>query len=236
MKTIILCGGRGYRLKEKTQWQPKPMISIGGKPILWHIMKIYQHHGFNEFIIALGYRGHQIKKFFEANKNNRDGFKILLVDTGVKTLPGERVNKIKKYITEDDFMLAYGDGVSDINIRKLVKLHKKQGTLGTITVVRPRSSYGLVKIKKGNIISSFVEKPLLPAYVSGGFMVFKREALEYFRIGETEHKALARLARFNQLSSYRHKGFWHSMDTYRDMDHLNKMWNNKTAAWKLWKE
>lgn len=235
MKTIILCGGRGYRLKEKTQWQPKPMITIGGKPILWHIMKIYQHHGFNEFVIALGYRGYYIKKFFETEKNNRDGFKISFADTGIETLPGERIARTGEYITEEDFMVTYGDGVSDIDIKKLVNFHKKQETLGTITVVHPRSSYGMIKTQKGNIVAEFVEKPLLPAFVNGGFMIFKKDTLKFFKKKEMEHAGLIRLTKARQLSSYRHTGFWHSMDTYRDMEHLNRMWK-KGAPWKIWEK
>lgn len=235
MKTIILCGGRGYRLKEKTQWQPKPMIPIGGKPILWHIMKIYQHHEFNEFIIALGYRGYQVRKFFEAKKNNLDGFKIRFVDTGIDTLPGERIKRAGRYIKEDNFMVTYGDGVSNIDIKKLVKFHKKQNSLGTVTIVQPRSSYGLIKKNKSNKVVEFTEKPLLPAFINGGFMVFKREALRYFKEGEMEHGGLKKLTKIGQLAAYEHTGFWHSMDTYRDMDELNKMWQNK-PLWKIWKK
>lgn len=232
MKTIILSGGRGYRLKEKTEWIPKPMITIGGKPILWHIMKIYAHHGFSDFIIALGYKGDHIRKFFR----NDDGFKITFVDTGLETLPGERVLRVKDYIDGDEFMLTYGDGVSDINIAKLVAFHKKQKTIGTITGVHPRSSYGLVKIREGgNKVTKFVEKPVLSEWVSGGFMVFRNDALSYFRRGEMEHPALTRLTEDRQLSLYRHKGFWYAMDTYRDMEELNKLWK-KHAPWKVWKE
>ncbi len=232
MKIIILSGGRGYRLKEKTEWIPKPMITIGGKPILWHIMKIYAHYGFYDFIVALGYKGDHIRKFFR----NDDGFKIAFVDTGLETLPGERVLRVKDHIDGDEFMLTYGDGVSNVNITELVAFHKRQKTIGTITGVHPRTSYGLVKIKEGrNKVIKFVEKPILSEWVSGGFMIFSKDALPFFRKGEMEHPALIRLTESRQLSLYRHEGFWYAMDTYRDMEELNKLWKQH-APWKVWNE
>ncbi len=231
MKTIILCGGRGYRLKEKTEWLPKPMITIGGKPILWHIMKIYAYYGFSDFIVALGYKGSHIRNFF----HNSDGFNIKFVDTGLETLPGERILRVKDYIDDNEFMFTYGDGVSDINIAELVAFHKKQKTIGTITGVHPRTSYGLVKItERTNKVTKFVEKPVLSQWVNGGFMVFRKDAFSYFRKGEMEHPALIRLTENKQLSLYRHKRFWYAMDTYRDMEELNKLWK-QDAPWKVWK-
>ena len=259
MKTIILCGGIGYRLKEETEFKPKPMVLIGGKPILWHIMKIYSHFGFNEFIIALGYKGDYIKDYFlnqnylihdftlytktgerrlhrQSTENLADDFRITFVDTGQETLPGERILQLKKYIAETDenFMVTYGDGVGNINIKSLVAFHQKQRTIGTFTGVHPRSKYGMVKINKENIVTEFIEKPVLnEEWVNGGYMVFKREFFRYLRPGEFEHAALHRLVARRQLSMYQHRGFWHSMDTYADVDNLNNYWTT-APKWKVW--
>lgn len=259
MKTIILSGGLGYRLKEETEFKPKPMVLIGGKPILWHIMKIYAHYGFNEFIIALGYKGDYIKQYFinqkhishdftlhtgtgytKLHKNgsakNRDNFKITFVDTGEETLPGERILRVKDFIPKEDehFMVTYGDGVCDLNLKELVKFHKQQNTIATITGVHPRSKYGLISIDAKNIAKKFIEKPVLKEWVNGGFMVFKRKALKYFNPGEMEHEALKKFIKEDQLSVYIHDGFWHCMDTYNDVDSLNKYWQ-EDPRWKVWK-
>lgn len=257
MKTVILCGGIGYRLKEETEFKPKPMVQIGGKPILWHIMKIYAHYGFNEFIIALGYKGDYIKDYFLNEKNmihdftlntstgdtkiyknnngNSDNFNITFVNTGEETLPGERILRIKNYISEDDenFMVTYGDGVSDINIKDLVKFHQKQKTIGTVTGVHPRSKYGLLRVNSEGLVSRFIEKPVLNEWVNGGFMIFKRDFFEYLKPGEFEHDALKRLIEKKQLSTFVHEGFWHSMDTYPDVDNLNRLWR-EDPKWKVW--
>jgi len=260
MKTIILSGGKGYRLKDETEFKPKPMVLIGNKPILWHIMKIYAHFGFNEFIIALGYKGNYIKNYFlqqkylahdfslhtntgfskihrNNDKNPIDDFKITFVDTGEETFPGERILRIKNYIPKEDenFMVTYGDGVSDLNINELVKFHKKQGTIGTVTGVHPRSKFGSLNIDKNKKATSFIEKPILSELVNGGFMIFKKEFFNYLKKGEMEHEALKRLIKKNELSVFRHEGFWHSMDTYQDVDTLNKLWN-ENPEWKVWSE
>lgn len=259
MKVIILCGGIGYRLKEETEFKPKPMVFIGSKPILWHIMKIYSHYGYNEFIIALGYKGDYIKEYFlnqkyfadnftlhtrtgysKLHKNikdkNKDDFKITFVDTGQETLPGERILRIQDFISqsEEDFMVTYGDGVADIDIRKLVKFHKKTGTIGTVTGVHPRSKFGLLSTDKNNVVQKFIEKPILKEWVNGGFMIFKREFFKYLRKKEYEHQAIKRLIKAKQLAVYNHNGFWHSMDTYSDVESLNKLWINN-PEWKVWK-
>ena len=255
MKTIILCGGIGYRLKEETEFKPKPMVMVGNKPILWHIMKIYSHYGFRDFILALGYKADYIKDYFLKQKNfvsdftlytksNRikcydhegiDDFKITFADTGARTLPGERILKLKKYLEKDDiFMATYGDGVADINIKKLIEFHRKQKTIGTITGVHPSTKYGLVKINKNNIVTAFEEKPVLSDWVNGGFMVFNKSVFKYFKRGETEHPALKRLAKKRELSLYIHDDFWHCMDTYRDVQDLNNLWK-QNPAWKVWK-
>lgn len=260
MKTIILSGGVGYRLKEETEFKPKPMVNIGGKPILWHIMKIYSYYGFNEFIVALGYKGEYIKDYFLNQKhfsndftiynksgktrfhkkktiNNSDNFKITFVDTGEETLPGERILRVKGYIPKDDedFMVTYGDGVSNINIRELVRFHKRQGTIGTIAGVHPRSKYGLLKISSSNIVEEFIEKPVLNERVNGGFMVFKKSFFKYIKHGEYEHEGIKRLIKQKQLSVYPHDGFWHSMDTYPDVDNLNKFWR-EDPKWRVWED
>lgn len=258
MKTIILCGGIGYRLKEETEFKPKPMVKIGGKPILWHIMKIYAHYGFNEFIIALGYKGDYIKQYFLNEKDmihdftldtltgdtkihrKNEGFndfKITFVNTGEETLPGERILRVKNYIPKDDenFMVTYGDGVSDVNIQKLVKFHSRQKTIGTVTGVHPRSKYGLLRASTDNKVEEFIEKPILKEWVNGGFMVFKKDIFQYLRKEEMEHEALKRLVKKMELSIYMHKGFWHSMDTYPDVENLNKLWI-EDPKWKVWQD
>ena len=250
MKVIILCGGVGTRLKEETEYKPKPMVFIGNQPILWHIMKTYSHYGFNEFILALGYKADYIKDFFlnqkafttdftldtVSHKSNFyldkrehvDDFKITFVNTGLETLPGERILKCKKYIPENDkyFMVTYGDGVSDLPIDKVLAFHKKRNTIGTITGVHPRSKFGLVEIDNQDSVKRFVEKPVLSDWVSGGYMIFKRDFFNYLRLGELEHPALQRLANEKQLSLYRHNGFWFAIDTYKEMEELNKIWNS----------
>lgn len=259
MKTIILCGGIGTRLKEETEFKPKPMVYVGDKPIIWHIMKIYAHYGFNQFILALGYKADYIKdfflnqkaftsdftletknhttKFYSKNRSQIDDFKITFVDTGLETLPGERILRCKKYIPERDkyFMVTYGDGVTDLDINKLLKFHIHQKAIGTITGVHPRSKYGLVKFNKNNLIEDFEEKPVLSEWVNGGFMVFDKRVFNYLRPGETEHPALIRLAKEKQLSLYKHIGFWFGVDTYKELEDLNKLWR-KNRPWAVWEK
>ncbi len=257
MKVVILCGGLGYRLKEETEFKPKPMVFIGSQPILWHIMKIYSHYGFNEFIIALGYKGDYIKDYFlnqkyftddftlytktghakiHRNQNNKDDFKITFVDTGQETLPGERILRIRDFIPENDesFMVTYGDGVSDINIKQLVEFHRDHNLIGTITGVHPRSRYGILTMNKNGVAYQFLEKPVLNDWINGGFMIFKKKIFDYIGKGEYEHDALKRLIKEGQLTIYAHNGFWHSMDTYPDVNNLNKLWN-EDPKWKVWK-
>lgn len=259
MKVIILCGGTGTRLKEETEYKPKPMVFIGNKPVLWHIMKIYASYGYNEFILALGYKADYIKdyflnqkaftsdfsldtknhktKFYLDNREDVDNFKITFVDTGIDTLPGERILKCQKYISAKDkyFMVTYGDGVTDLDIDASVKFHKKQKTIGTITLVHPRSKFGMVKINKANLVEEFVEKPILTDWVNGGFMIFDKRFFNYLKPGETEHPALKKLGREKQLAAVQHEGFWFCMDTYKEVEDLNKIWNTGKAPWKVWK-
>ncbi|SRR5258708_40108139 len=258
MKVILLCGGIGTRLKEETEFKPKPMVFIGGKPIVWHIMKIYAQYGFNEFILALGYKAEYVKEYFlnqkaftcdfildtathktSFNLRNRseiDNFKITFVDTGLETQVGERILRCEKYIPKKDafFMVTYGDGVADINIKNLLRFHKTQKTVGTITGVHPHSKYGLIELGRDKRVTSFVEKPILSDWVNGGFMVFNHSFFSYLKAGEMEHPALKRLAQKKQLSLYQHTGFWYCMDTYREVEELQALWKQSKPPWKIW--
>ena len=257
MKTIILCGGTGTRLREETEFKPKPMVEIGGAPILWHIMKIYNHYNYRDFILALGYKGNTIKDHFLKQKhytsdiaintkdgrvvtfdndtpeNSADDFNIIFSDTGLDTPHGERVLKLKKYIHEDMFMVTYGDGVCDVNIEKLVAFHKSHGKIATITGVHPVSKWGLVNASENNMVTEFAQKPMLYDYVSGGFMVLNKEFFNYLKEGEMIEIALARLIPEKQLMIYKHEGFWYGMDTYKDFIFLNDLWE-KDPKWKVW--
>lgn len=259
MKTIILCGGIGTRMKEETEFKPKPMVYIGNKPIIWHIMKIYAHYGFNEFILALGYKADYIKDYFLnqkafssdftldteshkaryhlGNRKSVDRFKITFVDTGLETLPGERILRCQQYISKKDkyFMVTYGDGVSDIDLKALIKFHKKQKSAGTITGIHPKFKFGIVNANKNNLVTKFDEKPVLNSWVNGGYMVFDKRVFNYLREGETEHPALQRMAKDKKLSIYKHSGFWYAIDTHKEFVALNKIWKSKNPPWKIWK-
>lgn len=257
MKTIILCGGMGTRLKEETEFKPKPMIEIGGKPILWHIMKIYARYGYCDFILALGYKSDHIKDYFLKQKyyesdfclgtrdgeisniipNNsfeKDEFNIIFADTGLQTPHGERVLKLKKYITGDLFMVTYGDGLGDIDINKLIEFHKSKGVIATITGVHPISRWGLANTDENNIITQFSQKPMLYDYVNGGFMVFNKKIFDFFKKGDMIEDTFSRLIAQRQLALYKHEGFWYGMDTYKDFLFLNKLWE-ENPKWKIWK-
>ena len=255
MKTVILCGGKGTRMKEETEYRPKPLVEIGGKPILWHIMKIYAHYGFNEFVVALGYKGEMIKDYFlklpahagnftlatraniiTAHGNGDDDFVITFADTGQETETGGRIQRVKPYLENDEaFMVTYGDGVADINIPELVAFHHTQGTIGTITGAQPHSKYGFVETDaEKNIITAFHEKPLMhDQYVNSGFMVFQQNIFDHIDDGMFEATTLPKLARERNLSLYRHKGFWKAMDTYKEVEDLNRLWA-ASKPWKVW--
>ena len=231
MKVVILCGGKGTRMKEKTEFIPKPLVLIGGRPILWHIMKTYAHHGYNDFIIALGYKGEMISNYFA--KNSGDGFNITFVNTGEESSTGERVLRVKEYITEDEFMVTYGDGVADIDIQKLLAFHRVQDTIGTLTGVNPQSRFGLINVDpETNHITGFLQKPVMYDRINGGFMVFKREAFDYFDSGSLEN-IFTVLVPKRQLSVYSHNGFWKCMDTYQEVEELNELWQG-SKPWALW--
>ncbi len=261
MKVAILCGGKGTRLRELTGVLPKPLVEIGGKPILWHIMKIYSYYGFNDFILCLGYKGEMIKEYFmnqadwryndfildfkskkheiiyKANnyKVKHEDWKITFVDTGQETNTGGRIKKIEEYIGGDDFFVTYGDGLSDIDLNKLLDFHKKNKKIATITCVNPPSQFGVVEINEEGIITKFEEKPLLNQWISGGFFVFNKRIFDYIRENDIlEKEPFEKLAKERQAIAYKHKGFWKCMDTYKDTRVLNELWKNNKAYWKKW--
>lgn len=255
MKVIILAGGYGSRLGSLSELIPKPMIDVGGRPIIWHIMKIYAHYGFTDFVIALGYKGHVIKDYFYNMKHQNNDFtvntktgdvtyhnksaedwNVTLVDTGLDTLKGGRIKRLGDYL-DDVNMLTYGDGVADININKLVDYHKNHGKLVTLSGVRPPSMFGEIIQENGKVIS-FEEKPQTSkGFINGGYMVFNKEVLNYLTADKNcdfEFGPLEKLAAKNEVMTYRHEGFWECADTVRDLNHLNKLWSSGNAKWKVW--
>jgi glucose-1-phosphate cytidylyltransferase len=258
MKVVILAGGFGTRLSEETDIKPKPMIEIGDKPILWHIMKLYSHYGYNEFVICLGYRGYVIKEYFnnyflhqsdvtvnlkdntvEYHDSKAEPWKVTLVDTGPSTMTGGRIKRIQKYIGDQAFMLTYGDGVGDIDIPGLVKHHQENGRMATVTAVQPSGRFGALNIDKQDAVLSFQEKPKGDiGWINGGFFVLQPQVFEYIAGDETvwEKEPLEKLAGKGQLTAYRHNGFWKPMDTLRDKRELEEMWRTSSARWKVWKE
>jgi glucose-1-phosphate cytidylyltransferase len=254
MKVVILCGGRGTRLAEETEYRPKPLVEIGGKPILWHIMKIYERQGFGEFILCLGYKGNMIKDYFlnmeEMSNNfilhmkdkrkqilsNNYSFdaKIFFIETGLNAMTGARIARIKKFIGDDeDFFLTYGDGLANINLSDLYRCHKKSGAVVTITGVRPFNPFGLLEIQQG-FVKQFHEKPAMTDIVNGGFMVCNRKIFDYLSEDENcvlEQDPLKRLAQERKIAVYEHKGFWGCMDTQKHVNDLNKLCENKTPPW-----
>ena len=260
MKVAILAGGKGTRISEESHLKPKPMVEIGDMPILWHIMKIYSFYGFNEFIICCGYKGYVIKEFFadyflhmsdvtfdfnDDNKlivhNNRvEPWRVTLVDTGKEAMTGARINRIRSYLGEDEnFMLTYGDGVSDVNIQELLTYHYESGKLATMTAIQPTGKFGALKILDDGAVTDFMEKPKGGdgGWINAGFMVLNRGVFDYLNDDEqlvSEETPLSQLAEDGMLGAYRHHGFWHAMDTVRDRDTLNMMWKTGKAPWKLW--
>ena len=257
MKVVILAGGFGTRITEESHLKPKPMIEIGGKPILWHIMKEYAHHGFNEFVICLGYKGYVIKEFFadyflhtsdvtfdlEKNQmtvhnNFSEPWKVTLVDTGLNTMTGGRVKRIQKYIGNETFMLTYGDGVSNVNINDLLEFHKEKGKKATMTAINVEQRFGVLDMNENDDIKCFREKSSQDSsWINGGYMVLEPDIFNYIE-GDTtifEKEPLEKLAKEGELVAFKHKGFWKCMDTLRDKNQLEEMWNNNNAKWKVWK-
>lgn len=257
MKVVILAGGFGTRISEESHLKPKPMIEIGDRPILWHIMKIYSYYGFNEFIICCGYKGYVIKEYFadyylhcsdvtfdftDDNKmiihnNVAEPWKVTIVDTGLRTHTGGRIKRIQKYINNESFMLTYGDGVSDIDINKLVNFHKKNKKIATLTAIQPGGRFGVLDIDNNNSIQNFSEKNKEDGgWINGGFMVLEPEIFDYIEGDETifESRTLEKLAKQGSINAYKHFGFWRCMDTQRDKDQLEGMWKGGDALWKVW--
>ena len=263
MKTIILCGGTGTRMKEETEFKPKPLVEVGGKPILWHIMKIYAHYGYNDFVLALGYKGNMIKEHFLNwrsllndftlnTKNNElvfhnndcDDFKITFAETGLKSLTGERIRQLRKYLnTGEDIMVTYGDGVADVDIKALVDFHKKQNTLATITAVRPAHRFGFLNINHdtkrvedffdhNKVIQGATER-ITNDFINGGFMVLKPEALDLIAENTMIESIFPMLAEKGELSVYVHNGKWKCMDTHKEVEEMNEHWE-KDPFWKIW--
>jgi glucose-1-phosphate cytidylyltransferase len=257
MKVVILAGGVGTRLREETEYRPKPLVEIGGRPILWHIMKTFAHHGLLEFVLCLGYRGNMVKDYFlnyEAMNNDftaclgrqhqityhdahrEQDFHVTLADTGLETMTGGRVKRVQKYVDDDLFIVTYGDGVADVNIQALLAFHRAHGRLATVTAVRPISRYGLLEIDPDDRVATFVEKPQLHGWINAGFFIFNRRVFEYLT-GDgcvLEQEPLERLANEGELVAYRHHGFFFAMDTYREFQYLNELWNTNRAPWKVW--
>lgn len=257
MKAVILAGGLGTRLSEETSIKPKPMVEVGGQPILWHIMKIYSAHGINEFIVCCGYKGYVIKEYFanyflrmsdvtfdmctnrmEVHAGKAEPWRVTLVDTGENTLTGGRLKRVREHIGNETFCFTYGDGVSNIDVAELIKFHKEQGTLATLTAVQPPGRFGAIALAQGqNQITAFHEKPGGDgAYINGGYFVLEPEVIDYIEDDSTtwEQEPLQKLAHGGQLSAFKHDGFWQPMDTLKDKNYLEGMWQKGNAPWKVW--
>jgi len=255
MKVVILAGGLGTRISEETSTRPKPMVEIGGKPILWHIMKIYSQFGFNEFVICLGYKGYYIKEWFnsyylhncdvtldlanntqECTNCRGEKWKVTLVDTGDNSMTGGRIKRIKDYVDGETFLATYGDGVGDVDIKALIKFHKDNKKIATLTATYPEGRFGVLDINDKNEVLSFSEKTDNRGHINGGFFVFEPEIFDYIEGDETtlEKEPLETLAKKGELAAYHHEGFWKPMDTLSDKNKLEQMWQSGQAPWKLW--
>jgi len=230
---VILCGGRGVRIGPLSEETPKPLLKIGDKPILWHVMKIYSSQGVKNFILCLGHRGDKIRDYFKAN--NTEGWDISFVDTGVDSSKSQRLQQVKEFIKGDIFFLAYGDDVADINLPSLLKFHRKMDLVATITVVRMVSQFGLVEIERNNIIKEFKEKPVLDKWMNGGFMVADKKIFSYLKLGELEKEVFEKLVKTGRIAAYKHRGRWLTMNTLKDNLELNAIWNKGQAFWKIWR-
>jgi glucose-1-phosphate cytidylyltransferase len=256
MKAVILAGGLGTRISEETHLRPKPMIEIGGKPILWHVLKIYSHYGINEFVICCGYKGYLIKEYFanyflhmsdvtfhmrtnsmEVHQKNAEPWEITVVDTGEQTLTGGRLKRVRDYVGDSSFCFTYGDGVSNVQINELIKMHKENNKLATVTAVQPPGRYGLLALDESGSVKGFQEKPQGDGgWINGGFFVLEPAVFDLIEGDSTtwEQEPMQRLAADGQLQAYQHLGFWQPMDTLRDRVHLEELWASGKAPWKLW--
>ncbi|MBD3164417.1 NTP transferase domain-containing protein [Candidatus Woesearchaeota archaeon] len=232
MKVVILCGGKGTRLKELTEELPKPLVEIGDKPIIWHIMKTYSHYGYKDFILCLGYKGHMIRDYFNRNEEN---WNIEFIDTGKESNKGQRIKAIENYIEEENFFVAYGDDVADINIKELLQYHVRKNKIVTLTAVNPVSQFGIIELNSRNEIIEFKEKPKLDHCINGGFFIFNRKIFNFIKKGyDLEKQTFEDLVKINQICAYKHKGFWKCMNTFKDTMELNELWDKKRAPWVLW--
>ncbi|WP_205509871.1 glucose-1-phosphate cytidylyltransferase [Longitalea arenae] len=259
MKVVIFAGGLGTRIAEETDIRPKPMVEIGGKPILWHIMKIYSHYGFDDFIICLGYKGFLIKEYFmqyylhnsditielgsnklDVHYTNSESFKVTLIDTGLPTKTAGRLKRIQKYVGNEDFMLTYGDGVADVNLPELLKFHRSHGKIATVTAIQPEARFGGMEIGDQGVVSVFKEKPKGDGkWINGGFFVLRPEVFSYLKDDADnmmwEDDPMEQLSKDKQLMAYKHHGFWKCMDAMRDKLELESLWQKNQAKWKIWK-
>ena len=257
-KVVILCGGLGTRLREETEYRPKPMVEIGGRPVLWHVMKLFAHHGMTEFVLCAGYRGQMIKDYFlnyEARNSDltmtlgdhasvrfhgshlETGWEVTVADTGELTQTGGRVKRVERYLDGNTFVVTYGDGLADVDLTALLAHHRAHGKMATVTTTRPLSRFGIVDLDTDESVRRFREKPQADDWVSSGFFVFEREFLDELD-GDCmlERAPLERLAAANELVAYRHDGFWQPMDTYREFQMLNELWDSGKAPWAVWNE
>jgi glucose-1-phosphate cytidylyltransferase len=259
MKVVILCGGQGMRLREETEYRPKPLVEIGQRPVLWHIMKFFAHYGLLEFVLCLGYRGQMIKEYFlnyEAMNNSfticlgkeqeilyhgaheEQNFRVTLADTGLESMTGSRVKRVAPYLEGEMFMVTYGDGVIDLDLHALLEFHQRHGRLATVTTVRPFSRFGVMELEEDGKVNRFAEKPQVEGWASAGFFVFQREVLDYLSAENScvlETEPLIRLAEAGQLMAYRHDGFFYPMDTFREYLYLNDLWKSGRAPWAVWR-
>ncbi|HZS08258.1 MAG TPA: glucose-1-phosphate cytidylyltransferase [Blastocatellia bacterium] len=258
MKTVILCGGRGLRLGEHGASLPKALIEIGGRPVLWHLLKLYAHHGLSDFILCLGYLGDEIKRYFlehqwlysdftlelkpesdyalHKHQTASEDWRITFAETGLDTNTGGRLKRIERYLGGDEeFCVTYGDGLADINLRELIEFHRRHQRPATLTAVNPRSQFGLLRMDESGAVTEFQEKPMIEQWINGGFFVFNRRVFDYLDDNSVlEREPLERLARERRLMAYRHSGFWKCLDTYKDHLEFNQMWDAGAAAWKVW--
>lgn len=256
MKAVILAGGLGTRLSEETDIRPKPLVEIGGRPIIWHIMKIFSAYGINEFVICLGYKGYLIKEFFvnyslhlsdvtvdvstgliDVHHRRAEDWKVSMIETGVNSMTGGRLKRVREYLGDEDFLLTYGDGVSDVDINKLVAFHKSQKRLATVTAVVPPGRFGALELSEDHAVTSFTEKPAGDgASINGGFFVLSPKVIDYIDGDDTvwEREPMERLAHEGQLAAYSHHGFWQAMDTLRDKHQLEAMWAGGHPPWRVW--
>ncbi len=258
MQAVIFAGGMGTRLREETEWRPKPLVEIGGKPILWHLMKNLSSQGINEFVICLGYRGEQIKDYFlnykflnndfmvqiDSNgskvtlmeESDSDSWSVTLVDTGLNSMTGGRLNRVKKYLRDEPFLCTYGDGLANVNISSLTDFHTSHGKTATVTAVKPTTRFGALQINPEGSVTKFAEKPKSDKWVNGGFFIFEQEIFNYLDDNSIlEEKPLESLASEGHLMAFKHEGFWQPMDTYRESSELNVLWSNGQAPWKNWR-